>query len=377
MRELSSLIGLQVISTGEGKKLGSVADAYVDLAAGELVCVTLAKTPELRVILAGDIEVIGDDAIMVADHSKLRGREDVEEELARGKRVLSSPPSVVTSQGKTLGQLGAVQIDEGTKNVIRFEVTGGPLKDVTEGVLALPILEGIVHGEDTVIVPHEVVARRLVQSGGLRGALRNFGERLKIGVDEIGERSGEFVRESEQKLKEQAAEARKKAGDATEKAKKRMSEVAEDAKEGAEKARKKADEAADKAKHRVSEVAEDAKEGAREAREKADDVAEKAEEAVSEVAEDAEEVLDAKKSAKHPEAPDDEPDSPRMEDPEGEREDAVIPDEGKETHLVPEAATPLPEGAEEDEDQEVAEENAADEPSSNNEDEEEPDQDHA
>lgn len=360
MRELSSLIGLQVISTGEGKKLGSVADAYVDLAAGELVCVTLAKTPELRVILAGDIEVIGDDAIMIADHSKLMSREDVEEELERGKRVLSNPPSVVTSRGKTLGQLGAVQIDEGTKNVIRFEVTGGPLKDVTEGVLALPILEGIVHGADTVIVPHEVVSRRLVQSGGLRGALRNFGERLKVGVDEIGERSGEFVRESEQKLKEQASEARKKAGEATKKAKKRMSEVAEDAKEGADRARKKADEAAEKAKHRMSEVAEDAKESARENREKADD---------------AEEVLETEEPAKQPKAPDVEPDAPRMEDPEGEQEDAVIPDEGEETHLVPEAATPLPEGAEEDESGDVAEENAAEEPPSSDEGEEEPDQD--
>jgi uncharacterized protein YrrD/ElaB/YqjD/DUF883 family membrane-anchored ribosome-binding protein len=367
MRELSSLTGLQVISTGEGKKLGSVADAYVDLAAGELVCVTLSKTPELRVILAGDIEVIGDDAIMVADHSKLKGREDVEDELERGKRVLSSPPAVVTSQGKTLGQLGTVQIDEGTKNVIRFEVTGGALKDVTEGVLALPILEGIVHGEDTVIVPHDVVARRLVQSGGLRGALRSFGERLKVSVDEIGERSGEFVRESEQKLKEQAAEARKMAGEATEKAKKRVSEVAEDAKEGAEKARKKADEAAEKAKHRVSEVAEEVKEGAREAGQKADETAEKAKHRVSEVAEDASEVLEAEKPSKGPTAPDAEPDSPRMEDPEGDREDSVVPDEGVETHLVPEAATPLPRGEDDDEDTEIAQANAADEASSENE----------
>ena len=69
MRELSSLIGLQVISISEGRNLGTVGDVYVDLTAGELVCVTLARTPELRVVLAEDMQVIGSDALMVLDES--------------------------------------------------------------------------------------------------------------------------------------------------------------------------------------------------------------------------------------------------------------------------------------------------------------------
>ncbi|MGI5818356.1 MAG: PRC-barrel domain-containing protein [Armatimonadota bacterium] len=323
MRELTSLIGLQVISTSEGKRLGSIADVYVDLAAGELVCVTLAKTPELRVILAGDIDVIGDDAVMVSDHEKLRGREEVAEELVRGKRVLSSPPAVVTNQGKTLGQLGSVQIDEGTKKVVRFEVTHGPVRDVTEGVLALPILEGIVHGEDTVIVPHDVVAGRLVQAGGLRGALRNLGERLKVGVEDIGERSGDFVRDSEQKIKERAEEARKKAAEATEKAKKRVGEVADEAKEATEKAKK-----------RMGEAAEDAREAVEDVKERAEEVAEDAKEATADAVEQADEVAeDVSEAIEGDEAPE------AAEPAEGET------DEG-EVHMVPETATPLPPGEE-------------------------------
>lgn len=332
MRELSSLIGLQVIATSEGKKLGNVAEAYVDLAAGELVCVTLAKTPELRVILARDIDVIGTDAIMVSDREKVHGREDVEEELERGKRVLSSPPTVITDQGKTLGQLGTVQIDEGTGKVIRFEVTGGPLKDVTEGVLALPILDGIVHGDDTVIVPHEVVARRLVQAGGLRGALRNLGERLKLGVEDIGERSSDFVRQ--QKLKERAEEARRKASEATAKAKERLGEAAEEAKE-----------ATARAKKRVGELAEEAKE-----------------------------AIEGEEEPEAPEAPEEEPDSPRIEDPQSAAEDAVEPEpESTETHLVPETATPLPEGVAEEE--AGAEDEMAEDHSSDDEGDEETDRD--
>jgi uncharacterized protein YrrD len=344
MRELSDLISLQVISTSEGKKLGSVADAYVDLAAGELVCVSLAKTPELRVILAEDINVIGDDALMVSDRDRLRAREDVEDELERGKRVLSNPPTVMTSQGKTLGQLGVVQIDEGTKKIIRFEVTGGPLKDMTEGALNLPVLEGIVHGQDTLIVPHDIVARRVQQGGGLRGALRTLGERLKVSVEDIGERSEELVRDSEKKLRERA-----------------------------EQARKKADEAAEKAREAVSDAAEDAKKAAGQAKEAAGEMAEKAQETADEVAEEAKDVIEG--DEEHvPEAPDAEPDAPRMEDPEGEMEDAVEPSdecEETETHLVPEAATPLPQGEEPaEEDEETEAEDTADDQSSDDEGEE-------
>ncbi|GEM_PF-5415999 len=339
MRELSSLIGLQVISTSEGKKLGSIAEAYVDLAAGELVCVTLAKTPELRVILARDIDVIGSDAVMVADHTKLRSREETEEELQRGKRVLSSPPLVITSQGRTLGDLGPVQIDEVTKRVLRFEVTGGALRDFTDGVLALPVLDGIVHGDDTVIVPHEVVARRLVQAGGLRGALRNLGERLKVGAEDLGEIS----RDQSVKIKERAEVLAKKAAEATEKAKERIGEVAEDARE-------KAAEATEKAKERIGEVAEDA-------REKAAEATDKAKERIGEVAEDAREAIKREDSADVTAAPDIEPDAPRIEDAPVEvapaedvaaaEEESVAEVSGEvEMHLVPEVATPLPAGEE-------------------------------
>ena len=303
MRELSSLIGLQVISTSEGKKLGSIAEAYVDLAAGELVCVTLAKTPELRVIFAEDIDVIGADAVMVSDREKLRSRDDAEEQLERGKRVLNSPPLVMTNQGRTLGQLGSVQIDEATKKVVRFEVTGGSFKDLTEGVLALPVLDGVVHGDDTVIVPHDVVARRLVQAGGLRGALRSFGERLKVSVEDFGEAS----REQSAKLKERADEIAKKTTEATEKARERIGEVADDAKE------------------RVGEAVEDAKEAI-----------------AKEDAEDAEEAI---------EAPEDEPEAPCAEDAaddvEAPEEECCSDDE--------EAATPLPEDEDDAEDVDDAE----------------------
>ncbi len=249
MRELSSLIGLQVIATGEGKRLGTVSDVLVDLAAGRLVAVTLAKTPELRVVMADDIDIVGPDALMISSSDRVKSREEAGEALARGRRVLGEPPAVITSRGARLGELGAVQIDEGSGRIVRFAISAGPLKDVTEGALTLPVVEGIVHGEDTIIVPHEVVARRLQQAGGLRGALRSFAARLRTRYDQVSERSEAIIHEGGERLKAQAEEARKKA-----------EEARKAAAEKAETARKKAGEVAKQVREKADEVAEEARE---------------------------------------------------------------------------------------------------------------------
>ncbi len=216
MRELSSLVGLQVVSMEEGTRLGVIADVLIDLGSGRLVAVTLSGTPEFRAILAEDIDVIGRDAIMVSDQSKLRSREDAAEELERGRSVLASPPTIMTSRGTRLGELGTVQIDEGSKQVVRFDVSGGTLKDVTEGVWALPMMEGIVHGADTIIVPHEVVARRLAQTGGLRGALRSLGQRLRAESEELVEHGRELRQQARETAERVAKDAREAAARARE-----------------------------------------------------------------------------------------------------------------------------------------------------------------
>lgn len=248
MRELSSLIGLQVIATREGKCVGTVADALVDLAVGKLVALTLAKTPELRVVLADDISVIGPDAVMIPSSDRVKSREESAEALSEARHVLGDPPAVITTRGARVGQLGAVYIDEGSRRIVRFEVSSGPLKDVTEGTLALPVVEGIVHGEDTIIVPHEVVARRLEQAGGLKGALRGLAQRLRMSYEQVSDRSEELLHESGEKLKVQAEEARKRAAAAAREAREKAAQLAEEVKE-------KAGQLAEEAKEKGSEPA--------------------------------------------------------------------------------------------------------------------------
>lgn len=254
MRELSSLIGLQVIATQEGKRLGTVSDALIDLAQGRLVALMLAKTPEPSVVLAEDIDVIGPDAIMIFSGEKVRTYEEAAEALAHGKSVLEQPPAVMTSKGIKLGELGAVHVEEGSGRIARFFVSAGPLKDVTEGALALPVVEGIVHGEDTVIVPHEVVARRLEQAGGLRGALRSLAHRLRARYQHASERSEQLLEQSGRRLKSQAEQAREKAAKLAEEAREKARKAAQEAKEKVDDLAEEAKEAVERARHEPTEA---------------------------------------------------------------------------------------------------------------------------
>lgn len=226
MRELSSLIGMQAIAIDEGKRLGSIARALVDLAAGELVAVMVSREGEERIILARDFKVLGQDALMVASAGVLKSPGEVAEELARGRDVLADPPTVLTDKGTRLGMLSGVLLAEDGRTVLRYNISGGPLRDVTSGPVALPVLKGTVHGVDTVIVPHEVAHKYLAATaGGIKGGLEKLGRIFRHKYSSLSERSGELLRETEERLRSGGAKARQRAGELLEEAREKLKEV--------------------------------------------------------------------------------------------------------------------------------------------------------
>ncbi len=234
MRELSSLIDMQVIATDEGKRLGTVSQTLVDLAAGQLVAVLLAGPPGKSLVAAEDFQVIGEDALMVADSDVLKSKGEIEEDLARSRDVLHNPPTVMTNQGTVLGQLANVTLDDDGCTVLRYGLTGGPLRDVATGATSLPILENTVHGQDTIIVPHEAAHKYLAEaSGGLKGSLDKLTNVFRAKYEEISERSEELYHESEDRLREGAAKARERTDELVEQARKKVQEVTEPAEEEA------------------------------------------------------------------------------------------------------------------------------------------------
>jgi len=225
MEDLSSIVGLQVIATDEGKQLGSVSEALVDLAAGKLVAVALGK----KAVLAEHIEVIGPDALMVSSSDKAKSRAALKKQLTGAADVLESPPQVVTDKGTSLGHLASVHLDPVTKDIVRYEVTGGALRDAIEGVVSLPTLEGTVHGEDTIVVPHEAARQHLLQTrGGLRGQLARIGSVFQTRYQQASERSQELRQQGGEQLKAGAQKARDGASKLTEQARRRTQEMTDE-----------------------------------------------------------------------------------------------------------------------------------------------------
>lgn len=228
MRELSSLIDMQVIATDEGKRLGTISQTLVDLAAGELVAVLLAGPPGKSLVAAKDFQVIGEDALMVADSDVLKSKSEIEEDLARSRDVLANPPTVMTDQGTVLGQLAGVTLGDDGRTVVRYGLTGGPLRDVATGATSLPILKDSVHGQDTIIVPHKAAHDYLAKaSGGLKGSLDKLTRIFRAKYEKISERSEELYHESEERLRAGTAKARERADELVEQARKKVQEVTE------------------------------------------------------------------------------------------------------------------------------------------------------
>ena len=207
MRELSSLVDMPVIAFDEGKRLGTISQTLVDLSAGELVAVLLAGPPGKSLIMSQDFKVFGDDALMVQSADVLKSRAEVEEDLARSRDVLANPPMVLTDKGTRLGVLSNVYLADDGRIIVRYGISGGPLRDLTTGPVALPILKGTVHGQDAIIVPHDAAHKYLAEAaGGIKGSLDKLGRIFRQKYEEISERSSELYHESEEKLRERAGE---------------------------------------------------------------------------------------------------------------------------------------------------------------------------
>jgi len=227
MKDLSSIVGLPVIATDEGKQLGTVSQALVDLSAGRLVAVVLGRPPGKKTVLANDIESIGRDALMVSTSDKARAL-NTSQELGGLADVLESQPPVVTDQGTSLGRLAAVYLDPQTMAVTRYEVTGGVLRDALAGAVSLSVIEGTVHGQDTIIVPHDAAKEHVAATrGGLKGQLERIARVFQAQYKQASERTGELCHEGGEKLKAGAEKARQAASTLTDEARQKLREAAE------------------------------------------------------------------------------------------------------------------------------------------------------
>ncbi|MEN6545713.1 MAG: PRC-barrel domain-containing protein [Armatimonadia bacterium] len=237
MREIKSITGLRVISVDEGASVGVVSEVVVDLAAGTVLGLILGNGAGERGVAAADIQTIGTDVIMISSRGVARHLSELPELEKRKSGHVGGLP-VFTASGRRLGMISAIFIDPYEKNVARYEVSGGPLKDLADGILIMPIIPGTVHGQDAVIVPDEAAQELGREAGGLRARFGQWGDTARkqaqqVGdtarkqVQQVAESAEKIVDTSAETLKKEAAVVRERAVDLSAKAREAVTKLGE------------------------------------------------------------------------------------------------------------------------------------------------------
>jgi len=204
VREISSLLNSEVISVKEGKRLGVISQAVYDLAAGRLLGLIIGKGPAEKGIRAADIKTWGPDVVMV-EKSEVAKRLSELPELLDARRDPGRPPQqVVTDAGQRLGRLSRVYLAGAKFQIVRFEVSGGAWRDLTEGVLSMPVAKGIIHGPDTIIVPAEAVAKA-TEGASLKASVGKATEVVRDAATEGAKQLAESVESGTEVVKKTLA----------------------------------------------------------------------------------------------------------------------------------------------------------------------------
>lgn len=156
LRKAKDVIGLAVINSTTGRKIGKVSDLMFD-SNWQLRCILLETKTWLTAPRAIEMDknvIIGEDAVTVTDAPVNKNCPDLPDAfyLLADNKMIGLP--VLTRNGQELGLIEDVYMDENLdKRIIGFEISEGFLSDVTEGRKWLPFPADAVLGEDAVIVP--------------------------------------------------------------------------------------------------------------------------------------------------------------------------------------------------------------------------------
>lgn len=160
MRKVQDVIGLPVLDTSSGKRIGNVKDVLFQVN-GEVMGLSVetqglfAKTLFLSF---ENIGAIGPDAVTVGTDRFLTSTDDnnLGYGLYIGKKPYKGLPIVATN-GNEFGHIEDVYFLEEMGKIIGYELSDGFFQDVTEGRKIIEHPTSIVIGEDAMIVPYDEI----------------------------------------------------------------------------------------------------------------------------------------------------------------------------------------------------------------------------
>ncbi len=205
-RRASEIMGLPVVTLNRGTRIYDVEDMILDPERRQVLALVVQEKSwfhSARALPFGRIHAIGPDAVIIPDGRAIIDvdRDPVlrrldNDQIVKGLRVL-------TEDGRRLGQVNDMLIDDKTGEIKGFYVSIGRVLNVTQGLRWLPADRVISMGLRVMYVPPDVAADFEAQIGGWAGALDQAGGGLKAAGARLNEQLVRMGEQARQRLPEQ------------------------------------------------------------------------------------------------------------------------------------------------------------------------------
>ncbi len=165
MRKGSALMGKVIVTYDTGEQIGTVADLLFDLGNNQLLSVIISENeglPSSPVVRLDHVQALGADAVIIASRAQVQPLDTMPESHLRLQRDLRRVPLLVfTTDGRALGTLVDVYVDEHTGAVQGYEVSGGAFAAESFGISFVPSSQDVRVGTSVVMVPAETATLML------------------------------------------------------------------------------------------------------------------------------------------------------------------------------------------------------------------------
>lgn len=198
MRKGKNVIGTDVLSYIDGKKVHSVKDLIIGGDNKTIVALLVSEGGlfgTAEIVPMENVVSFGKDATMISESNAAIPADSypaVAAILERKDKLIGK--KVFTEGGDEQGSISDVYFEENTGEIYGFEVSGGLVENVQKGTSYLSLEDIVNIGEDVVLIKSEAVYDLDAQVGGIQGA-------FDTAKDKVGDAAGT---------------AKEKVGDATE-----------------------------------------------------------------------------------------------------------------------------------------------------------------
>lgn len=176
LKKYSEILGLPVIVTKDGMKIGTIKDLAFRNDNKGVVAFIIEKDSHFvkgNIILLRDVRSLGNDALIIDDPDCLLEFKVLKKTGDIQEKVMLRGLKIYTHAGDDIGTVQDVFFDYKTGKVEAVQVSDGWVQDILVGRSILPFFGRVEINNKNILVENEAVEEMMNTGGGLRSRLEN------------------------------------------------------------------------------------------------------------------------------------------------------------------------------------------------------------